>query len=495
MTQAGYAGATMGVIMGGTAVGKSVVSDTTADSSGKEEEEDKDNTTMAELALYGGPSAGDASLLTEWPIVDMKYTLGLMEDVIKSGNYGSSEVVTGKMMKRFEEGFAKYCGVKHALMTTSGTSALQIALAAAKVKEGDEVLVPAFSWCATPMCVVLRGAIPIFVDVDASGNIDPKLFAAAVGPRTKAVLAVHLHGNPLNLEAIHAAAKPLGLAVVEDAAQAHGAMWHGRRIGGASVDGAPVMAVFSLQQSKNVPAGEGGIFVTDCDEAAKRAATARSFGLVEHGEGRALASELGGMHRGNELAAALAVPQLEALEGRVVAANANFQRLAAAVESLPGLWLVGAVTAEEAAQGSRSGLHKIRLAFDLDAAGLGAFNLEPRVFRNVLVKALEAEGVDAVYWERLPLSDHPIFNNACKSPDSEDFPAWAKPDPPRYGANVQAAYPMTRKLLDGSVVLFSQKRPFIAQTTSAVDAMARAVVKVWAKRMTLAARLADESRG
>jgi dTDP-4-amino-4,6-dideoxygalactose transaminase len=297
------------------------------------------------------------------------------------------------------------------------------------------------------------------------------------------------------LEAIHAAAKPLGLAVVEDAAQAHGAMWRGKRIGGASVGGAAVMAAFSLQQSKNLPAGEGGIFVTDCDAAAERAAVARSFGLKDRGEGRALSCEVGGMHRGNELAAALAVPQLEALEGRIIAANANFQRLLAAVEALPGLWLVGAVSPEEAARGSRSALHKVRLAFDLEAAGLGAFNLEPKVFRNALVKTLEAEGVDAVYWERLPLADHPIFNNACKPPDSDDFPAWANVDPPRYAANVQGAYPMTRKLLDGSVVLFSQKRPLIAQSTPAVDAMARALVKVWSKRSTIAARLADESCG
>ncbi len=268
---------------------------------------DDPNNTMA---LLGGEPTNKEAILTDWPIVDVEETTRGLKAVLLSGNFGSSEGNTSAMVRQFEESFARYVGCKHALMTNSGTAALQLAVAAAGLRANDEVLVPALSWIATPLSILNYGCIPIFVDVDRTGGIDFNLLQANMGPRTRAVMAVHLHGNPVDMDALGKAAKNLGLILIEDAAQAAGAMWRGKTIGGVRArHDSPILAAFSLQQSKNLPAGEGGVFVTDDDQSAQRAAAYRSFGLSCSGD--ALLSVVPrGMHRSNELAAVFALPQL-----------------------------------------------------------------------------------------------------------------------------------------------------------------------------------------
>lgn len=189
----------------------------------------------------------------------------------------------------------------------------------------------------------------------------------------------------------------------------------------------------------------------------------------------------GNMNRGNELAAAFAIPQLRSLESRVVEANKNFEILREVVKDMPGLRIVGAVSKEDQAQGTRSALHKVRLAFDMEKAGLGKVE-DTRPFRNKFMDAMNAEGVEVAFWEQVPLNDHPLFSCAAKKQGSEGYPIWAEPDPARYAANVKESFPVARKMLDSSFVLFSQKKPFIAQTTEAVTSMARAIEKVWPHR-------------
>jgi dTDP-4-amino-4,6-dideoxygalactose transaminase len=164
-------------------------------------------------------------------------------------------------------------------MTNSGTAALHCAVAAARVRAGDEVIVPAFSFVATPMAVLHQGAAPVFCDIDAQiHTIDPRRIEAHIGPRTRAIMPVHAHGLPADMAEIRAVARRNGLAVIEDAAQAHGATWRGRRVGSFGR-----LAGWSFYPSKNLGCfGDGGA-VTGADAMAlARVRLLANHGRVEH---------------------------------------------------------------------------------------------------------------------------------------------------------------------------------------------------------------------
>jgi dTDP-4-amino-4,6-dideoxygalactose transaminase len=167
---------------------------------------------------------------------------------------------------RFEERYAEALGVKHVVMTSSGTTALTAAVSALGIGPGDEVIVPACTYMATAIAVVSAGAIPIIVDIDESITIDPRAVAAAVGPRTRAVLAVHMWGLACNMKAIMRVARKHKLFVIEDACQGVGGGYEGRMLGSIGHTGA-----FSFNYYKNMTCGEGGAVVTNDEEAAHRA--------------------------------------------------------------------------------------------------------------------------------------------------------------------------------------------------------------------------------
>src|SRR2546422_3437185 len=178
-------------------------------------------------------------------------------------------------MRALEAEFAAAIGARFCLATNSGTSALHIALAAARVGPGDGVIVPALSFIATAQAVLHQGAIPVFADIDpVTYNIDPTDAARRVTPLTRVIIPVHLHGLPADMGAIDVLAQGAGLTVIEDAAQAHGALYKGRAVGTLGA-----MAAFSLNSTKNLPAGEGGLFVTNSEELYARAARVRFDGL------------------------------------------------------------------------------------------------------------------------------------------------------------------------------------------------------------------------
>ena len=185
------------------------------------------------------------------------------DEVLRDGGF-----VLGPEVERFEREFAAYCGVQHCVGVASGTAALTLALLAAGVERGDEVIVPAHTFIASALAVVHAGATPVFCDVrDDSGLIDAESAAAVIGPRTAAIVAVHLYGQVCDMDAIGSLAARHGLLVVEDAAQAHGARWGERRAG--SLGG---VAAFSFYPSKNLGAlGDGGAICTDDAEIAARA--------------------------------------------------------------------------------------------------------------------------------------------------------------------------------------------------------------------------------
>lgn len=199
-----------------------------------------------------------------------------VERVAKSGRY-----LLGPELEAFEREFAAYCGTRYCVGVGSGLAAIELTLRAAGVGAGDEVIVPAYTWVATWLAVSAVGAVPVGVDVERSTyNVDPEAVAAAVTPRTAAIVPVHFRGEPSDMDAIGRIARERGLFVLEDAAQAHGARHRGRRAGALGDAGA-----FSFYPAKNLGAvGDGGAVTTDDDELAAKLRLLRNYGMRDRYE-------------------------------------------------------------------------------------------------------------------------------------------------------------------------------------------------------------------
>jgi len=353
--------------------------------------------------------------------------------------------------KALEAKFAAVVGRRFCLATNSGTSALHIALAAAGVGPGDEVIVPALSFIATAQAVLHQGAIPVFADVEPDTyNIDATDAARRVTSRTRAIVPVHLHGLPADMDAIDALAGRHGLTVVEDAAQAHGATYKGRAAGTLGA-----MAAFSLNSTKNLPAGEGGLFVTDSEELYGRAARTRFDGLEPPSkwdathplddEADSHATLRGWMYLPGEMTAALARAQLLRLAETTERSWRNAARLTERLAALPGV-------EPPATRPDRTHVfHKYRVRLDPERAGLA---LSPVALRDRALEALRAEGVEAVLWQTAPLPAHPLFGS-------------------------RERYPNAEAALASTLVIGSQSYPLFAQPLDVVDGWAAGFEKVW----------------
>ncbi|MEA2444516.1 MAG: hypothetical protein QOJ12_1808, partial [Thermoleophilales bacterium] len=189
--------------------------------------------------------------------------------------------ILGEEVDAFEREFAAYCGTRHCIGVASGTAAITIAARAAGIGEGDEVIVPAHTFISSALGITHAGATPVFADVeDGTGLLDAESAESVVTERTAAVVAVHLYGQPCDLDRLGGFADRHGLALFEDAAQAHGARWRGRRVGGFWR-----AACFSFYPSKNLGAlGDGGAICTDDDDLAQRARWLRHIGQRAKGE-------------------------------------------------------------------------------------------------------------------------------------------------------------------------------------------------------------------
>jgi len=186
----------------------------------------------------------------------------------------SGQLAQGTKVQEFEERFAAFCGVKYAIATSSGTTALHTALLAHGIAPGDEVITAPFTFIASANSILFTGAKPIFVDIEAdSYNINPTLIEERITLRTKAVLPVHLYGNPSDMEAIMEIADRHGLVVIEDACQAHGASIHGKKVGSFGT------GCFSFYSTKNITTAEGGMITTNDDGVAERARMIRQHGM------------------------------------------------------------------------------------------------------------------------------------------------------------------------------------------------------------------------
>jgi dTDP-4-amino-4,6-dideoxygalactose transaminase len=209
---------------------------------------------MSELALLGGTKA-KTKPFPLWPQFD-DAERNALNAVLESRVWWRTP---GTKTLEFEQGFARFHGAKHGIAITNGTAALEVTMAALGIGPGDEVIVPDFTFVATASAVLFANALPVLVDVlPDTYCIDPKLAEAAITPRTKAIIAVHMGGHPADLDALTDLAKRKGLALIEDSSHAHASEWRGRRIGTFGVAG-----TFSFQSSKLMTAGEGGIIISN----------------------------------------------------------------------------------------------------------------------------------------------------------------------------------------------------------------------------------------
>jgi perosamine synthetase len=224
---------------------------------------------------------------------------------------GAISGLFGDYLSRFEKGFAAYCDCTEGVATTSGTSALHLALAALGIGRGDEVLVSALTNMATFFAVLYQGATPVPIDIAERGwNLDPALLEARVTSRTRAILVVHLFGHPVDMDPVLDIAKRHRLCVVEDCAEAHGATYKGRKVGSLGDIGC-----FSFYANKILTTGEGGM-ITLRD--AVRAAKARSLkNLAFGGQNRFMHVAVGYNYRMTNLQAALGCAQLERIDGMI----------------------------------------------------------------------------------------------------------------------------------------------------------------------------------
>jgi perosamine synthetase len=236
-------------------------------------------------------------------------------EVLRSGM-----LAMGRKTAAFEEAWAAYCGVKHAILMSNGTVAQEAVLHGLGIGPGDEVITVSFSFNATVSVILRAGATPVFVDIgETDFNMDPEKVEAAITPRTKAIMPVHLYGLMADMDPLVEIAARHGLVIIEDAAQAHGARYRGTRAGGFGP------AMFSLYATKNLMTGEGGFATTDDDDVADRIRLFRNHGMRV----RYYHEELGTNYKPSDLIAAIGLAQLPRLDER----NATRARNAAYLSS------------------------------------------------------------------------------------------------------------------------------------------------------------------
>ncbi|KAA3656719.1 MAG: DegT/DnrJ/EryC1/StrS family aminotransferase, partial [Calditrichaeota bacterium] len=340
------------------------------------------------LAISGGEKTFNKPLV-EWPIWDEKEEQGLLR-VLKSGKWGS---LHGDKVYEFENEFAIYQDAEYAIAVSSGTTALETALRAAGIQAGDEVILPAYTFVASATAVLINGAVPVFVDIDPQTyNMDPTRIEEAITEKTRAIMPVHFAGRPVDLDQISQIASKKGLFIVEDAAQAWGSEWRGRKIGATSTFGC-----FSFQSSKNINSAEGGIIVTDDDEHANLARSYVNCGRVEGGiwyEHYHLGSNL----RMTEFQGAILRAQLgryhEQMQKREQAAAILDKRLA----EIPGFQIL---QSDERITSQSRHLYIFRYVSE-------AFE---EISKAEFIKALQAEGIPCSGGYSIPLYEQPIFKN------------------------------------------------------------------------------------
>jgi perosamine synthetase len=332
----------------------------------------------------------------------------LVLDALDSGWVSS----IGKYIDEFEANFARYCGTEYALAVSNGTTALHLALAALGLQAGDEVIVPDLTFVATANAVAYTGATPVLADVDADTLcIDPASVKSLISGRTKAIIPVHLYGHPADMDALKEIGDTHGLAIIEDAAEAHGAEYRGRRVGGLGRCG-----VFSFYGNKVITTGEGGMLTTNDQELYQRARRLRDHAMSP--QRRYFHEERGFNYRITNLQAALGVAQLERID--------DFLDRRAEIMSWYDreIATTAHVRLNRVKNWAKSAFWMVCLEVDwLD---------EPR--RDVLMRALRARGIDS----------RPYFCTMSSMPMYRQTPLPVSAHKAQIGLNLPSYYELTK---------------------------------------------------
>lgn len=351
---------------------------------------------MSKLALEGGPRVVPEGLVQSWPPL----TQADREAVLAVFDSGHLHGTSAPKALELQEKWAAYCGTKYALVTNSGTASLHMAVAAAGIGPGDEVITSAFTYWSTAAAVLHHNAIPVFVDIDPQTyTMDPALIEERITEHTRAILPVHIHGMPADMDPIKAIAKKYGLVVIEDACQAHGAEYKGVKTGALGD-----MGCFSCNRSKNLSGGEGGLWTSDNEEYLARAAKLREFGeVILPGKPREYnAYGLGWMYRPHEFVNAFILSQLERLDEYNAIRRQFADYLTKELAQIPGF--EGPYTPDYA----NPCYFSYVVAFKPEQLEL---DLTPGEWKRAAQKALAAEGISLGQWQTRPVPYQDVFKD------------------------------------------------------------------------------------
>ncbi len=344
------------------------------------------------LAILGGQPVIREGEIKPWPPIDDTDRKMVLESLSGLNH------TYGPNYTKFQEEYAAWNGNKHAILTNSGTAALHMSLVACDVSAGDHVLVTAYSWSSSATCILHHNAIPIFVDIDFDTiNIDVDKIEQAITPRTKAIIVVHLHGLAVNMDKVMKIARKHGLKVIEDACQAHGALFKGRKTGTLGD-----CAAFSFNQNKCLCTGEGGMFVTNDDDMKFKATQLWSFGETRTpAESRNYhAYALGWMYRSSDMVAAFGRAQLAKMDDYF-----RIQRENGAVMNKKCAGVKGLILPTEP-EGHTHNWYNYTSRIDMEAIG---WTGDPSLMRVAVMKALNAEGVPVSVWQQFILPEMTVF--------------------------------------------------------------------------------------
>lgn len=352
---------------------------------------------MSRLAILGGTPVRTKDF-PSWPIFDVAEERSVLK-VLRSGkwwNYSQGESMSQRNVQseigKFQHAFARFQGAMYAVACANGTAALEIALKSAGINPDDEVVVPPYSFIATASAPLLLGALPVFCDIESDTfNIDPVSLEKAITSRTRAIIPVHFSGLPANMGRILDIAKKHKLAVIEDAAHAHGSTWNGVGIGTLGDAGC-----FSFQASKNLTAGEGGAILTNNRRMAE---LCDSYVWAGREQGRPWYEHhrLGWNYRLTEFQAAILIEQLKRLEGQITKRMENALYLNAQLSQVPGIYPL-----KIPAWVTRHSFHIYVFRFVEQEFG---------VSRSLFLSALQKEGIPCSTGYAHPLYRNPMFLN------------------------------------------------------------------------------------
>ncbi len=403
---------------------------------------------MAKLAVNGGDKVRTKPW-PSWPVWDER-EIEALEDVVRSGHWGR---LSGQRCAQLEDAFAAYQDAKYGVAVTSGTAALTVALKAAGVDIGDEVLVPAYTFVASATSVLQNNAVPVFVDCDLdTRNMDPDVLEDAITERTTAIMPVHFSGRACDMERILEIAKRHGLAVVEDACHCWGATWNDRKLGAVGDIGG-----VSFQASKHMTAGEGGMVLTNDEELAARAFSYHHIGRIA---GRPFYEHhyCGWNFRMTEFDAAVLLVQLERVEEQTQTRHDNglyLDEQLGAIEGLTPLRLDPYMT--------RIPRHCFAVHYNEEVFGMP---------RERFMEAVSAEGVGCGGGYPHPLYKNPLFTEKRFGRITEmiEFPDYADMNLPNSErlckelVNLSQTYLLgTREDMDDIVRAFEKVRDNIGE--------------------------------